>query len=305
MIFFKKNKFASIILLLLTVFIYYNFTREVHLNNNSDSKSEFYVNNLYSSGARIYNTYLDEKEKEVYKIMFQDVKNHKASRFFNYEELGCDDFYDCAFYPDLIFEIFETEYPELLSFATFMYEDKGDGFKVTYIYATPLKSLDTLGGLKIERILDDIRKATKDMTDEEKILYVYDFIGENYRYDKMFTYTAKNQSAFNAFIYKNAVCAGFAKVSAIIFQNIGIENYPVLGVSTGPHMWNIIKLHDKYYYFDSTVAASIRNKKSKYYYDGLNMSYMNFYSLSNSEWYPKVEKTDYTKVENGVLSFIN
>ena len=244
-------------------------------------------------------------EKKVYKIMVEDIKNHKVKRKIYYKDLDCDDFYECAEYPSRIFEVFETEYPQLFSFATYIMVGKADYFEITYIYATPLKSLDTLGELKIKRIVYDIKEATKDMTDEEKVLYVYNYIGENYRYDHMFMYTAKNQSAFNAFINKNAVCAGFSKASSIIFQNIGIECYSVLGTSTGPHMWNIIRLKDKYYYFDSTVAASIRNKKYKQYYDGLNMTYMNSYTLQNPLWYPKVSTDNYTSLENGVIKFIN
>ena len=304
MIFFKKNKFLTFILILLTVFVYYNFTREVHLENNSDPKSEFYVNSLYSSNMRIYYDFLSDNEKKMYKIMFNDIKNHKVKRKLSYDEFECEGLNDCAEYPLRIFEVFETEYPELFSFATFMIIDKGDSFEITYIYATPLKSFDTLGEMKIKRIVNDIREKTKNMTDEEKVLYVYNFIGNNYTYDRIFMYTAKNQSAFNAIINKNAVCAGFSKVSSIIFQNIGIESYSVEGTSTGPHMWNIIKLKDKYYYFDSTVAACIDPKYDEYY-DGLNQTYMNSYVLKNPVWFPKVETEPYTKLENGKLIFID
>lgn len=305
MIFFKNNKILTVLLLAITIFIYYNFTREVNLDSKADPKSKFYVNDLYSSNGRIYNNYLNEKEQEFYMIMLDDIKNHRVQRNIKYKDFNCDDFYDCAFYPNLIFEVFEAEYPELLSFATLMYVGNKDSFDITYIYATPLKSFDRLGELRIKRIINDIKEKTKNMTDEEKVLYVYDFFGENYSYDRMFTFTGKNQSAFNVFINKNAVCAGFAKASAIIFQNIGIEVYPALGVSTGPHMWNIIKLKDKYYYYDSTVAASIRNKNSSYYYNGLVQSYMNSYLLENAEWYPKVETENYAKIENNKVVFIN
>jgi len=305
MIFFKKNKLLTILLLLITIFIYYNFTRETHLDNKVDPNSPFYVNDLYTSKGRIYNDFLNEKEKKLYMIMLDDIKNHRGQRYISYSELDCKDFYDCEHYPSYIFEVFETEYPELLSFATYMYEDKGTGFQLLYIYATPLKTFDKLGELKIKRIISDIKDKTKDMTDEEKVLYVYNFFGENYKYDRIFTFTGKNQSAFNVFINKNAVCAGFSKASSIIFQNLGIEAYSVIGYSTGYHMWNIIKLKDKYYFYDGTVAASIRNKNSQYFYDGLNSEYLNSYSLYHSDWYPKVETDNYTKVENGKVTFIN
>lgn len=88
------------------------------------------------------------------------------------------------------------------------------------------------------------------MKDLEQIQYIYNWIGENNSYDTMFTTFAKNQSIYNVFMNKNAVCAGFAKNSAVIFQNIGIESYTITGYSTGEYMWNIVKLDGKYYCCD-------------------------------------------------------
>ena len=129
------------------------------------------------------------------------------------------------------------------------------------------------------------------MSDYEKIKYVYEWMGENSDYDRSFTYMAKNQSAYNVFINKNAVCAGFAKASQMIFQNIGIESYGVSGNTTGPHMWNIIKYKGKYYFFDSTVATSVP-RTSKRYYNGLKQTTMDDYKMDNPEWYPEIETTD-------------
>ena len=87
---------------------------------------------------------------------------------------------------------------------------------------------------------------------KEKIKYVYNWMGNNTSYDKTFTWSSKNQSVYSVFMSKEAVCAGFAKASQIIFQNIGIESYGVAGQTGGPHMWNIIEYDGKYYFFDST-----------------------------------------------------
>jgi transglutaminase/protease-like cytokinesis protein 3 len=64
----------------------------------------------------------------------------------------------------------------------------------------------------------------------------------------------------------------------------------ITGESTGPHMWNIIKLDEKYYYYDSTYAASIKDKNSKHYYGGLMQEEMNYYIPDYPEWYPVIEK---------------
>ena len=129
------------------------------------------------------------------------------------------------------------------------------------------------------------------MDDQEKILYVYNWIGDHNTYDKVFTYMSKNQSIYNVFVKKKAVCAGFAKASQVIFSRIGIESYIASGESTDYHMWNIVKYQDHYYYFDSTFAVS-RQKDSNGYYDGLKQEILNSYVLHRSDWYPPAETTN-------------
>ena len=82
----------------------------------------------------------------------------------------------------------------------------------------------------------------------------------------------------------NAVCAGFAKASQVIFQNIGIESYTIIGNTSSRHMWNIVKVNGKYYYYDSTVAAC-RKKTSKGYYDGLKQEEFSDYTVERPDWY--------------------
>ena len=130
------------------------------------------------------------------------------------------------------------------------------------------------------------------MNEREKIEYVYDWVGRNNTYDDTFTWTAKNQSIYNVFIHNNAVCAGFAKTSQVIFQNIGVESYIIIGNTTGPHMWNIVRYGDKYYYYDSTVAASAHNQGESWYYNGLIQEKMNDYISAYVDWYPEVSKVN-------------
>ena len=302
--FIKEKKILTLLLLVLTIFAYISFTKPVKLNSKSNPKSEFYINDLYSSEGRIYKNFLNDKEKKLYMTLLDDVRNHRATRTISLADYNCSGHEDCSAILYKLFDTFVVEYPEAMDFSTFMWKYSGEKIKITYLYATPLKALDIIGEQRIKRIINDIIIKTKDMTDEEKILFVYDYMGENFKYDKVFTFTSKNQSVFNVFIHKNAVCAGFAKASQIIFQNIGIEAYGITGESTGPHMWNIIKLNEKYYYFDATVAVSIRDKENKHFYKGLDQSYLNGYSADHPDWYPTIEQANYTKIDGKKLEFI-
>lgn len=146
--------------------------------------------------------------------------------------------------------------------------------------------------MRIERIIDKIKKETKDMSDVEKVKYVYEWIGKNNKYDRTFMYSDSNQSAYTVFINHDSVCAGFAKASQMIFQNIGIESYYVTGTSTGPHAFNIIKINGKYYLYDSTVASCI-DESHEQFYDGLKQSYLQSYRINNASLYPELEKEEF------------
>ena len=306
MIFFKDNKALSVYLLIFTIVVFMVLTRPYTLNSKADPNQPFYVNDLYSSEGRIYNK-LSQQEKNAYMLVLNDLKSRKSNNNIKMSEIGCDNYQSCFNIMNILREVFYVEYPELMNYAHFSYHyypSNPDSIYVHYSYATPFKSIETIAEMRIKRIISDIVAATKNMTDEEKILYVYNYFGEHYTYDEILTHTSMNQSIFNVFINKHAVCAGFAKAATIIFQNIGIEAYAITGYTTDLHMWNIIKLNGKYYYFDATVSAYHKDKNNSYYYKGLNQTYMNEYRANHPEWYPEIEKEPYTEIKENNLVFI-
>lgn len=284
--FFKKHKIITIILFVLSIYIYYYYTRLTPLNNNIDKNSKHYVNDLYVSDDRIYNDHLNDSEKEMYDLLFKSVQENIKIINFNASDYICNNPQDCSNAILKGYNAIYVDHPELLEFAGIKsITTRDDNLKVNIEYATnPLFA--KIGAEKIKRIVYDIKQATKDMDDLTKIDYVYNWIAKNTAYDQTFTTSSKNQSAYYVFLRKEAVCAGFAKASQIIFQNIGINSYGAIGNSTGPHMWNIIEYKGKYYYFDSTVASLFYKDKS-----GLIQEKMNYYILDYEDWYPKVEKT--------------
>lgn len=181
------------------------------------------------------------------------------------------------------------DHPELLQYGYISYGYGENRVDISIHYSIDNPVLEEVNTLRIRKIINDIRLHTINMSDKDKIKYVYEWIGENTKYDYTFTYLAKNQSIYNVFIKGNAVCAGFAKASQVVFQNIGIESMTVEGETSGPHMWNIIKYNGKYYFYDSTVAAC-REKGKPGFYDGLKQVEMKDHIISNKEWYPKIEE---------------
>ena len=288
--YFTRHKFLSIVLVLLSVYLYMNYTRIIEENPNIDKNSPAYINDIYMSDERIYNNYLSETEKIAYDELKDMFKKRQLKR-----ELDINK-YSGKSSKDISTDIMNAgralliDHPEMLQLASYgyRYDDTMIQAKIDFAINNPI--MESLNTLRIRRIIDNIKRRTKDMSDREKIKYVYAWIGDNNTYDELFTYTSKNQSIYNVFIKGNAVCAGFAKASQVIFQNIGIESMTISGESGGPHMWNIIKLDNKYYYYDSTYAASIRDKNHPQYYGGLKQEEMNYYKADHSDWYPKIEE---------------
>ena len=284
----KAICFWMIILILLSFHTYKNYLRPIEKNPYIDKNSIHYVNDIYQSKGEYYETLLTENEQELYLDMLYDTKHNKKNRRFTIEEYGCLSASQCNGMIYTVYEALFIDHPELLSFGVYGFRQKNDTeVEITYKNAIPFKFLVTIHEMRIKRIIDDIKKDTKNLNEYEKVKYVYDWISKK-TYDKMFTFSAKNQTAYNVFIKDKAVCAGFAKASQIIFQNIGIESYIVLGSTGGYHAWNIVKVNGKYYNFDSTVGSSIRKDSTQFYY-GLDGDFEN-YNIYNSELYPEPQK---------------
>lgn len=296
--FFKKNKILCVFLIILSVYVYSNFTILVDGNKLINKNDMHYVNELYMSDGKIYNEFLNDAEKKMYRYMLDNTRDYNSSLVIKLDGELCSDYSECGALIDKAHEAILVDHPELINYAgyTWSYREGGD-FKLKLNFSVTNKISALIGEMKIQRIIDRIKKDTKDMSDKEKIRYVYEWIGENNDYDRTFTYMSKNQSIYNVFMKKNAVCAGFAKASQVIFQNIGINSYTITGESTGPHMWNVVELDGKYYFYDSTVATSARNEETSWYYDGLRQEFMSSYTVDYPEWYPEISSDNGIYIE--------
>ena len=291
--FFKKHKLLTIVLIVFSFYLYKNYTRVIEGNLLVDKNNIQYVNSLYMSDGMVYENSLNSDEKRMYIEHLKNVKNRSVDYSFYSSDYNCSDYTNCFNKFSRVHEAILVDHPELMSYATSSIRYENNKFTVKIYYATYFGFLEPIGETRIARIVDDIKQETKGMSDVEKVKYVYDWIGSNNSYDTLFTYQSKNQSIYNVFIKHTAVCAGFAKASQIIFQNIGIESYGVVGYSTGPDMWNIVKIDGKYYYYDSTVASGY-NSEHPNYYDGLKQSYLRSFTLDHPNWYSfKMEEDEF------------
>lgn len=250
-------------------------------------KSDAYINDLYKSDEYFKKKLLDEDSYYIYEEMIKASLNNKTK-----VKIKCSK--DCqGDFKNSYYSIY-LDHPELISFVGIGYYNITNGY-IEYENYGNLGQIKTFFGTRrIDRELDIIRSETKDMTDKEKIIYVYDYVA-SHNYDRMFKFMKSNQSAYSFFTGGNSVCAGFAKASQLIFQYIGINSYLVLSQT---HMWNYVEYEGKYYVYDATMGASLRDKSNVHFYDGLGKTTINSSTGMYSELYPKIEKEELKDVFN-------
>ncbi len=287
--FFKKHILLTILLIGLSFYIYFYYTKINNYDKNTHTSDIHFISELYRSSDHIYNNFLGDNEKKMYDHIIKISKRYALSDKINYRDYGCKSPSELGNIISSAVKAIWVDHPELLNFAGYWYSYNSDEFILRLQYAYYLPVNDIIGTLRAENIISEIKEATKDMTDKEKVIYVYDWMGKHNYYDSTFMHDSKNQSIYNVFVRGNAVCAGFAKASHLIFSQIGIESYEVLGYSTGYHMWNIVKCDGEYYYYDSTVSVSADEDQS-WHYKGLDQEYLRSFSIENPSWYPEVKK---------------
>ena len=286
--FMSRHKVLSVFIFLFTLFIYINFTSPTTPNLKVDKSSKYYVNDLYMSSNNAYN-HLNDNEKKMYDLIFESAKKYKQKININLQEQGCSNINECIEYANKAQSAIWVDHPELLQFGwiSWTYTNTDLTIKINYAVSSEIET--DIGVAYMKHQIEKIKKSTKNLNDREKIIYVYEWIGHHAKYDKVFTGLSKNQSAYNVFVKKNAVCAGFAKASQIILQNVGIDSECIEGDSGGGrHMWNVVTVDGKNYYYDSTYSASI-SRDSSYYYYGLNQTNLIKYVAAFPDWYGKIE----------------
>lgn len=249
-------------------------------------KSSAYVNDLYYSDEYFKKKLLNPAYYYIYEAIINNNKNFVYDVSIPCAGSNCSQIYNNAISAILL------DHPELISFK---------GFGATYYnniisyqdYSNLGEFKTKLGTRRIIREIDNIRKETANMSDKDKIIYVYNYVG-SHEYDYVFMYNRSNQSAYSFFTKGKTVCAGFAKASQIILQNIGIKSYLAEGSN---HMWNYVEYEGKYYVFDATVGACY-DKTNPKYYDGLGHTTVGVTYGNYKDYYPKIESTPLKKVFN-------
>lgn len=115
---------------------------------------------------------------------------------------------------------------------------------------------NAINKVKTEKI-NIINSISKEASDYEKALKVHDYLVKNLEYESSLQ-EENNRNIYGALIEKKVVCEGYAKSFKYLMDELNIECIIVSGTATNSsgiseaHMWNYIKLNDKWYGVDVT-----------------------------------------------------
>ena len=91
------------------------------------------------------------------------------------------------------------------------------------------------------------------MDDRTKIKTIHDYIIDNTKYDvarKENGTSSYDSTKVNGVLFQGyGICSGYADTMAIFLDKMGIDNYKI---SSETHVWNAVKLDDKWYHLDLT-----------------------------------------------------
>lgn len=137
-------------------------------------------------------------------------------------------------------------------------------FTITYTHTPEERAADQA---VIDAYSQSALSGLYDVSAYEQIKGVYDYIinHTNYEYD----YDAQN--ICDVMIRGKGVCAGYAKTTQYLLQQLGIETLYVSGYGKDePHAWNIVKADGAYYELDTTWGDPIleagEEPQLNYYY---------------------------------------
>lgn len=143
---------------------------------------------------------------------------------------------------------------------SFTYNDAGEfSLIVEHIYnKEEITAINYIVENKINEII------TENMTTEEKIRKVHDFVIDSTKYDTLksdniYDETYKSNTAYGVLIQGYGICSGYSDTISIFLNELGIENYKI---SNDTHIWNLVHINGIWTHLDSTWDDPISDRNT-------------------------------------------
>ena len=160
----------------------------------------------------------------------------------------------------------DPQYDDLLGASVHYDPESGevDHFLLDYATENEKKEYEKA----VDKVLD---KIDPDWCDEEKLLYIHDYIVTHCRYDDE-AYEATSldidpasYTAYGALVLHKAVSYGYADAFEDLATRVGVETFRIKSDELN-HVWNLVSLNGKKYYVDCTWDDSLLSSVDKYEY---------------------------------------
>lgn len=157
---------------------------------------------------------------------------------------------------DIAFQCVLNDFPEIFYVSGYHYTEHTRATKTVRIVFSPNFEMTEEQVKTAQERIDEyvntcLAGITSQMSEYDKVKYVYDYVINNTEYDLN---APDNQNICSVFIGNKSVCQGYAEATEYLLQKLGFSISIVNGyVENGSrHAWNILLVDDNYYYLDTT-----------------------------------------------------
>ena len=285
-----------IIIILLVVFISFDFFPSVDIVKDFDYVEDYISNLDNNNGNGNGNDYKEPKineRKELIEIIRNGLLEGQESIKIPRELLN-----------DNMDDFFEIVKEVILDTPEIMYYSGGKYLNNTFFpeYSKSIEEKQNhqkIVRAKRDEIISKIINSS--MSEYEIVKAIHDYIINNTRYDTRHFNTGEvpceSYNVYGVLIEGVAVCEGYAKTMKYLLDEVGIENYIVIGTANGEgHAWNIVNIGGDYYHVDVTWDDPVSEDGSDlliYDYFNLKDDDMAKTHIWDREKYPKCNSDKY------------
>lgn len=129
---------------------------------------------------------------------------------------------------------------------------------------------------KLEEIVSNV--ITEDMSEEEKIKALSEYVVSNMEYDFNLTNDIVNSTEkiikgwgeclYYSVIEGEGVCQGYTKYAQNLFNEAEIKSFKIDGLN---HTWNLVQIDDEYYFVDLTNVDGLIDEQKSTSFDDYNL----------------------------------
>ena len=216
------------------------------------------------------------EEEDIYEAMMEDQDRYMLASGTSYSqkqidavsamiESGSNEYVDLSAY-----KIKVSDFPEILeiakrksalAMAAYGSSTVQYAYNSTYVLKAYIKSYYNYSQFtsrynKIKTAFNKVLNSIpSSLSDEEKVLYVHDYLVYNCEYDyenyMAGTVSADSYDIYGTLINKKCVCAGYSLTFRALMDSLGIECEYIVSNKMN-HAWNLVKLHGEWFHVDIT-----------------------------------------------------